>query len=164
MSEPKPQPRKRPVKKALLFIGLPFIAMIGLVLPKAFAHGGWARRHMNHMTTEDAKETAGFFAGRVLAKVDATDQQVESVQATLDQFIPQILSLRGDRSALREQAIQILTAETVDSAELETIRKQALVLAEKASMQMVDALKEISTTLTLEQRQQLVDHWRARHR
>ena len=152
-------------KKRWLLIGFPLLALGAFLLPRAWAHAGWGGRchHSKHFSTEDVRETAGFFAGRVLGKIDATDDQRASVDALLDEMVPQWVAMRGEKQALAHKVHETLSAEVVDPEALEQLRRKAMRMAEDASNRMVHALTELSTTLSPDQRRQLLERWKSRH-
>jgi len=146
----------------MIFAGIPVLGA-ALLLPRAHARWGGCH-HGGHIgSEEDIKETMGFFAGRVLKKVDATEEQQDAVEALVDGLAPDIMDMRAEKNELRREARAVLASEQVSREDLEALRKKGLSLAEKATARMVDVVSELSQTLTAEQRLKLVERWQRRH-
>ena len=145
-------PTKKPRRR--LFFGL-FAGLVGavLVVPLAVASSGWGR--CKPKSPEEAKERAGFFAEKVLDRVDATDEQREEVDALLDEIVPEVFAMKLEGRALKQRIHEALGAEQIDPVELEALRKEALVMADKASKKAVEGVLRASEILTPEQRAEI---------
>jgi Spy/CpxP family protein refolding chaperone len=137
---------------------LTLVALLAAALPAAaFAFGGHGGHGSCAASAEEAREHAGRMFDRGLDRVDATDAQRTTIDAVLDRAVPQIYAVREEGAALREDARDVLTADTVDAAAAEAIRKDALALVDEGSRLMVGAMVEVASVLTPDQRQELGD-------
>ena len=135
---------------------LALVALLAAALPAAaFAFGGHGGHGSCAASAEEAREHAGRMVDRGLDRVDATDAQRATIDTVLDRAVPQIYAVREEGAALREDARDVLTADTVDAAAAEAIRKDALALVDEGSRLMVGAMVEVASVLTPDQRQEL---------
>ena len=143
------RPRRR-----RLFFGL-FAGVLGtlFVLPFAFASSGWGKRCPK--TPEQMKEHAGFFADKLLNRVDATGAQRNEVDALLDELLPDVFAMKKEGRALKERIHAALQAETVDAAELENLRQEGLAIADKASKKAIEGVVRLGDILTPAQRAEI---------
>lgn len=158
---------QKPRRRWLWFGLVPVFALASWLLPRAYAHGGhggWHRRGPGHVDPEEARETARFFLGRALKKVEATPAQRAAVEEAVDAVLPSLLALRGERLRLRDELRATLAADNVDTAKLESLRQDALRLVDRASAEVVGALGKASSELTAEQRQRLLELLAEHHR
>lgn len=143
---------------AALFVG----ALVGVPMAVAHAagfgpgcHGGW-----NHEPPKSAEELrqhmdkgAAFFYDRV----DATEEQEAGVGAVLDRMAPELFALQDDKVALHDDLRAAMTADTVDAAEVESLRQEGLALADRASRIVVGGVVDVAHLLTPEQRADLAE-------
>lgn len=150
----------RGLVKLLVFLGL--VGGAALIIPRAFAGGGWSGGHGCHSepaSAEDLRERADWGASWLLDEVDATDAQRDQIGGILDEAAPQAFELRKEGRALHEDLASTLSAPTVDRAALEEIRLNGLDLADRASSKALDWLARGATVLTPEQRADLKEKW-----
>ena len=147
-------PRRRWLVGAL---GLAVV--VGLSIPVAFAArgpGGFGHGcDEGPATAEEAREHAGWFTEKALDRVDATDDQRASIEATLDGAVPTLFALKGEGRDLKDDMHDALLADQVDAAQVEALRAEAVQLADRASRQVADTVLKIASVLTAEQRAEL---------
>jgi protein CpxP len=145
--------------KKFLLVGL-----FATALPVAALAGGFGGHFgpPRAETAEEARDHADRMAERALDRVDATDAQRAQVDAVLDTAVPKMFAIHEDGAALREQGRDLFTAPTIDRAAVESLRAEAMTLADEGSRLMADTAVQIATILTPEQRQDLgaaMDKW-----
>lgn len=134
---------------ALVLGGLGSIPFAVAQAAGPFGHGGCEGAPES---AEALRQRVDRGAGFLLGKLDATDEQEARIDTILDRVVPELFALKDDHAALREEARAALTGDTVDAAEIEGIRKEALGLADDASRIVVNGVVEIAQVLTPEQR------------
>ena len=159
---------KRLTNRRFWMFALPVAGLSMLAVPIAFAGGGWKRGGCHGhghgaLSAEEVREKAGKVAGKVLDKVDGTDEQEAQIGAVLDKVVPDMVGHRNEAKALKAQFREALSVDKPDPAELERLRAEALALADKASRRAVDTVLELHQVLTPEQRQELLD-WHEKRR
>lgn len=100
--------------------------------------------------------------GRMLEQVNATADQRAQIEQILKATRTDMQAQHEAGRALREQAMQLFTQPTVDAAAAESLRQQMLAQHDKASQRTMQAMLEISSVLTPEQRQQLAAQMKKR--
>lgn len=152
-------PRKR--RRGLIFA---LVAMGLLVVSAAFAGGGWGGHCGPHgAMNADPAEKAAFVAQRISDRADATDAQRASIEAVLVDLFTDMDALRADKETFHARVLDVLTAETIDAEQLQALRADGMVKVDDASTQAVDALAEIASILTPEQRADLADDLEKMH-
>jgi len=117
--------------------------------------GGFMNAHMGF---------GGRGIDRVLNEIDATDEQSDKIYAILDEAHGEFRPLMREFRDTRENLVEILSAETIDSQALETLRTERLAALDEASKSMTEALLEVADVLTAEQRAKIVEHLQERGR
>ncbi len=143
---------------------LALVAMGLFAVSAAFAGGGFGGHCGAHGAMggqPDAK--AAFVAQRISDRADATDEQQASIQAVLVDLFTDMAALEADKETFHAQVKDALTAETIDAARLQTLRSQGLSRVDDASIQVVDALAEVASILTPQQRLDLADDFERMH-
>ena len=141
--------------------GLAAVAMLvagGLIASEsasAFGRGPWG--HHGH-DPEEMKEHMALAVDQVLRRLDASDEQRDEVGAIADRTFDALLPLAGEHRESRERMLEILSAETVDRDALEALRAESFTRFETASKTLTDGLADLAEVLTLEQRQELLEH------
>lgn len=125
---------------------------------------GWERWTRGHteLSREELRQRLDRWAGWVLGRVDATEDQRRQVDAILDDLAPELFALRNERLALREQLFQVLEEEEVSRQRLNRVESASLTLAERALTGGMGALRQVAVVFTAEQRRELVAAWRKR--
>ena len=93
----------------------------------------------------------------MLDEVDATDQQREQIKSALSNLKSQVEPLRAEGKAHRETMRDLMTAEQMDTAEIEQERKAMIDLADRLSRQVTATMTGVSNLLEPEQRKQLAE-------
>ncbi len=143
------------------------IAGAGAIAGCNRGHGGW--RHHGHAlheshSVEDARDHLQSKMKWVLRALDANEMQEAKIQAIGDETIAQLYPLLETHHTQHQAMVEALTADEVDRAELERLRRAHIQLADAASNHVVDALADISAALNDEQRAQLREHIAEHHR
>jgi len=126
-----------------------------------YAHGG------GHFSGKmNVAEMSERMTDRLLKKVDASDEQELQVKAIVQQYQPQLESMKGFRSEQRDTFKQILVQDTVNPNDIEAARAQALQHLGESSVVLSQMLGDIANVLSKEQRIELVEsfgkyrrHW-----
>ncbi len=140
-----------------------FLGTVGLVgffavkgaMAGAGMGGGWACHRGGPESAAELREHMDFMSDRALDLVGASAAQRDGIASILDEAAPQAWGFREEGQALRERFRAALTADPVDEAALDQVRKEGLLLADRASAQALDDVVEASKTLTPEQRVRL---------
>ena len=98
----------------------------------------------------------------MLDEVEASDAQREQVQGIVKAAMADLDEFRALKREGRQDLIAALSKETVDRAELETLRQRKLETVDSMSQRMLTALADAADVLTPAQRQELVEHWKSR--
>ena len=147
------QPQRANWTKRLVVGGLALVAVAGagVMIADASGWGGGGWRHGGH-------GGPGFGMGRLeqaLDEVDATAEQEEKLWAIIDGARGEVRPImRGFRDA-REQAVELLTAPTIDRAAVEKLRAERIAALDQATQKMSTALIEAAEVFTPEQRAKL---------
>ncbi|HWH81027.1 MAG TPA: Spy/CpxP family protein refolding chaperone [Burkholderiaceae bacterium] len=89
---------------------------------------------------------------RMLDGLNATEAQRTQIRQIAMAAAADLRSQRESGRALRDQAMQIFTAPTVDAGAAESLRQQMLARHDQASKRMLQAMLDIAKVLTPEQR------------
>lgn len=95
-------------------------------------------------------------AERLLADAGASAEQRTQVRTILSAAAADLAAQRESGRALRAQAQQIFLQPSVDAAAAESLRQKLLAQQDQASRRMVLAMLDVSSVLSVEQRQRLV--------
>lgn len=155
---------RRWAKGALLvgfLVGVP-VAVANAASGKGFGHG--CGKHDAPQSAEELRQRMDKGAGWLLDRVDASPEQEAQVGAVLDRVAPELFALKDDHAALRQDLRAALTADNVDPAEVESIRKEGLALADDASRVVVGGIVDIAKVLDTEQRAELAEAAERFHR
>lgn len=146
-------------------LGFLTILVLGVfALPRAFGWGGGHHcRGDAAWTSEGVREHMSVMSDRALDAVDANDQQYAQIEAILDEAAPRVAGNHEEARALKQRFRETLVKDPTDRAALESVRAEAIALADRASREALDDLSEAAAVLTPEQRAQLADklsrHW-----
>ena len=122
-------------------------------------HGGWEQMDPEVMS----KRIEAMVAYR-LADIDATAEQQAKVTTIMKGAANDLSSLRGQGREMRRKSIELLTAPTIDRAQLEALRVQQSQLRETVSRRMLQALADAAEVLSPEQRAKVAERMARRHR
>lgn len=129
---------------------------------------GWGGHHGHHghggqMTPEAMNGRIDRMVDRMLSRVDATAEQKQKAATIAKQTAAEMAPLREQHMKARQQAMQLLTAPTVDRAALERVRAEQLQSAEALSRKVTQSLADIAEVLTPEQRAKLGQQMQQMH-
>ena len=96
----------------------------------------------------------------VLRTAEATPEQRQKVQAILDKAFADHRRFHEQHQALRQEAIEIFTADAIDRGRLEELRAKHVQIAAQGSRQVAAVLADVAEVLTPDQRQKLAAHAR----
>ena len=104
---------------------------------------------------------------KMLDHLKATDSQRTAIKAIFERMAAEMRPVHEQHKGLHDQLLAALTADNVDRAAVENLRKQIPTLVDQASQVFTKALLDASQVLTPEQRQALAktmqDHHGGRH-
>lgn len=139
------------------------IAVAGGATLSAFA---MEHRHGGHGMMGGGPGMGMPFGGRGLDRMldglNATEQQRSQLQQIMKSAMDDLRAQREQHRALRERAMQVYTAPTVDANAAEQVRQQMLAQHDAASKRMTAAMVEASRVLTPEQRAKLAERIKER--
>jgi Spy/CpxP family protein refolding chaperone len=129
-------------------------------------HHGW-RGHWGGgppMSPEAAKEHLQVAAKWMLRDIDASAEQQDRINGIVNGAVDDLFRLRERHQQNRDAFhAQLGGSGAVDRGALEEIRKSEMGLADEASKRLVQALADVSDTLTPEQRQALAERIHKHH-
>jgi len=131
--------------------------------------GGWMHRHHEGMhggMGDEGGMHGGFMMGRKLDRMldglNATEQQRTQIRQIAQAAANDLRAQRQAGRELRQRAMQIFTAPTVDAAAAESLRQQMMAQRDQASRRMTQAMVDIARVLTPEQRAKIGERMRER--
>jgi periplasmic protein CpxP/Spy len=92
---------------------------------------------------------------KMLDQVNATDSQRTAIKAIFERMFTEMQPIHQQHKSLHERLVNALTADTVDRAAVENLRKQIPTLADQASQVFTKALLDAGDVLNPAQRQSL---------
>ncbi len=156
--------RRRKHGRLLLGIGVVGLAIWAFLPPSFAGPGRFFGGHHGHargpLTMEKAQKRLDFAADRISSRIDATDEQRAQLQAVLAPVAKEMIGVHREGQALGDAFAAAIEGGEPDARELETLRKRALQLADKASKRALDTLLEVSAVMTPEQRADLAEDFR----
>jgi protein CpxP len=153
-------PRRRWLKRGAF--GLLASSVAGGFGYRAFAHRG--RNGGGPLDPAQLDARIERMLKHLYVEIDATDAQKQQLEPIVKQAAQELLPLREQIRAARRQALELLSAETIDRMAIERLRAQQIQLAESASKRLTVALTDVAEVLTPEQRQALAERLRHRRR
>src|SRR5262245_53950827 len=164
MNDPTPsKPRSR--SRTLVLVAaavLGVFAMIAATKAYVFAREiGW--HHHGPITAEQINASIEHGVKYMLAHIDASADQKAKVTAIFQAAAKDVVSLHDQHLAARTQLHDIMSAQTIDRAQLETVRTQQMQLADQASKRIATAIADAAEVLTPEQRTQLIQDMEKEH-
>ena len=155
-----PTPAGRPLfgRMTVAFI-VAAATLIGSVAALASGNGRCGHHGMSGMhSAADVSSHVDHMLKHLYAEVDATEAQQAQITPLVKQAVSDLMPLHGQMQAARAQAVQGLTAATVDRTALEASRVAHLQLAEQASKRLVQLIADVGDVLTPEQRNAFAAH------
>jgi Spy/CpxP family protein refolding chaperone len=126
--------------------------------------GGWMHRHHEGEMHEGGM--GGFMMGRGLDRMldglNATEQQRTQIRQIAQAAANDLRAQRQASRDLRQRAMQVFTAPTVDPAAAESVRQQMMAQHDQASRRVTQAMLDVARVLTPEQRAKIGERMRER--
>lgn len=94
---------------------------------------------------------------RMLEEIGATDEQADKLWDVAGEAVTEMWPMMREFHAARGEAIELLTAPTIDRAAVETLRAERVAAIDTASKTIVETLVKAAEVLTPEQRTKLVE-------
>jgi periplasmic protein CpxP/Spy len=145
------------------------LALLAGAMRAVYAHGdGWRHCGGSHIGADGFSEHVDRRVKSMLADVDATADQQAQVSSILQSAARDVRALKDQHTSAHKQLHEILSAQTIDRARLETVRADQIRLADEASQRFVQGIADAAEVLTPEQRAALVaridrhHHWQER--
>ena len=148
--------RKRVLAGTVLGLGL--TAAAGLAWAGQHGKGPLAAGGHCRFGARFARLHAEMMTDRAMRVAEATPEQRAKVEAIVDKAFADHARYRTQHESLRGQALEILSADVIDRAQLDELRAKHLRIADQGSRQLVTVVTEIAEVLTPEQRQKLAAH------
>ena len=104
----------------------------------------------------------GFSIHRMLDRIEATDEQKDRLEDIFDTVRDEVRPLMREFRDSRKDLAELLGAENVDAAAIETMRAERVAAVDEASKKMTAALVEAANVLTPEQREKLAGQFEGR--
>lgn len=131
--------------------------------PGMHGHGGRGFGPWGHGGFGGDPETAGrrieAMVSWMLADIDASADQKARISAIAKKAATEMMPVRKQHMDARRQSIALLSAATIDRAQLEKLRAEQLQLGEATSKLMLQSMIEAAEVLTPEQRTRIAAKW-----
>lgn len=149
---------------AITLVSLAAVGSIGVVSAMSndsprfgfMQHGGYGEGPMN--ANFGGPRHGGFGPGgldRILEEIDATSEQEKKLWDIADSVRDEVRPVMREMRDTREKLTELLSAPTVDTAAIETLRAERLAKLDEVSKKISTALVEAANVLTPEQRTKL---------
>lgn len=123
-----------------------------------FGHGHWHGGFMSRpFDPAQAEDHADRMVRHLSIELDATAEQQDKLRAVVKAAVKDILPMHDKVQSARERAHSLLTAPTVDRAEIERLRTEQIALADSFSKRVAQAFGDAAEILTPAQRHKLDD-------
>ena len=139
----------RPSRRRLWLLVLPVLGVLGA--------GGFAATAAPGGPPDgtEAEGPGGFMAKRLehmLDKVNATEGQRGQIRGIWNGLRPQLKAAHQQHAAIRRQMVAALTGPTINQADVEKLRQQSMIWADKTSSLFTQGIVATAQVLTPEQR------------
>lgn len=186
-----PQKPKRNGRKTLIAVGAIGAVLAAGAATTAYSHGGFSKGmrhigveaghyggmvqkarffHRRPKTVEDAQKRAERMAKHLAIEIDADGPQTTKLVELARGVAADVFPIRQSIKDVRKEALDLLSADTVDRTRMEAIRAEQFAKFETISKRMTTALADAAEVLNPEQRKDLAkraEEWRGmggRHR
>jgi protein CpxP len=172
MTEPSiTQPRRwRPT---VIVLSVAIIAgLFGAFVTTSFSQGFGPLWHVPYMMSgplspAQIEDHADRMVRHLAIEIDATTEQQGKLQGIVKDAIKDLLPMREQAFAARQQARDLLTQTSIDRGAIEKLRAEQIAAADTFSKRVAQALADAADVLTPEQRKKINDflpppgaHWR----
>lgn len=122
-------------------------------------HGG----HRRPKTVEEAQKRASRMAKHLAIELDANGEQMDKLVEIAKGVAGDVFPMRESIKSMREEAVTVLSGETVDRTKLESMRAEQFAKFDEVSKRLTTALADAAEVLNPEQRTKFaerVKEWR----
>jgi Spy/CpxP family protein refolding chaperone len=130
---------------------------------KALAHGGW-RGGGGPIDPAELEQRLDRMLKHFYVEIDASEEQKQRLAPIVKDTVKDLLPLRDKLRAGHGRAIELLGADSIDRASIESLRAEQLRLADDASRRLARGIADAAEVLTPAQRKELAAHIARRHR
>ena len=123
------------------------------------SHRGAGGHHWMELSERDMNERMEHGTEWAFKKLDTTDKQEEVIEEVLEDLIPDIVDLREEHLELRDDFRAALEKEKLDREEIKDLLEDGKALMSEAMDQGLEAFITIWETLTIKQREEVLEHW-----
>jgi len=116
-----------------------------------------------HANPADLADHVARMSEHIYMKVGATDAQKAQLDPIFAQAANDLAALHAQFGTGHDQALELLSKNTIDRAALENARAEHMRLADEASRRMVQLLADVAEVLTPAQRKLFVDGIKEHH-
>jgi Spy/CpxP family protein refolding chaperone len=158
-----PAAQKRGWKTPLIVAGALAVGLTGAVASTAIADGGWGPpwRHGWHggprgdIDPADLNRMIERGVKHLAVEIDATPEQTTKLIEIAQSAATDLRPLRDQMRDARKQGRDLLSAPTLDRAQIETFRTQQMAVMDQISRRVAQAVGDAAEVLTPEQRTEL---------
>jgi Spy/CpxP family protein refolding chaperone len=122
----------------------------------------WSPQHRQFSALGERSAALEWNVERVLDAIDATEEQRVGLQPVLERARTEVQQITLAEHELRVVIMAALEANEFDPEEVSKLRTRAIRLSESAIDAVVESTVEIWSALTLEQRADVLRHWKRR--
>lgn len=136
-----------------LWIKSTLIGVLAVGVLSACGHrggGGW-----HHSDSSDPSARIEHVVDKIFSRVDATDDQKKQISEIAGAAYKDLAPMRTEMKQARGEALQLLTAETIDASAIDSLRSTQVSKIDTAMTRASAALTDIAKVLTPEQRIQV---------
>ena len=156
---------RRPRKRGLwALLAATALLTAGFCAARSYAHPGfgWGPGGFGGGSPEQHKAFMEKRLDRMLDQVNATDSQRTAIKAIFARVVEEMRPIHQQHQTLHHDIATALSAEAVDPAAVENLRKQIAPLVDRASQVFTRAILDAGQVLTPEQRKALMKHLQER--
>jgi len=180
MTEPslteQPTSRRRRWRPTFIILVVALIAgSFGAFVTTSFSQGFgplWRVHSMmdGPLSPAQIEDHADRMVRHLAIEIDATNEQQAKLQTIVKSALKDLLPMRDQTVAARQQARDLLTQTTIDRGAIEKLRAEQIAAADTFSKRVAQALGDVAEVLTPDQRRKINDflpppgaHWRPWH-
>lgn len=167
MSEDTPHsatPTPRRTRRALIIGSIVALGAVGAAVATHAGGHGFGHHHGHGMgffggpmDGADAERRAEKMMKHFAVEIDATAEQQAKLTELAKVLAKEVAPMRDKMRDVRKQAVDLLTAPTVDRAAIEKLRAEQITTADQLSKRVTEALAGAAEVLTPEQRKSLAE-------